>query len=836
MASSDEAREKVLEELKEKRSEEKIVYTTCSQNGCFDLCLLKAHVKDGVITSVETDDTIHKGFGREDAYVSPKELEEGLYQRRACTRGRGWRQDVYSPYRLKHPMKQTIERGARNGFERISWDEALDTVAQKYMQTREKYGPHSVWMDGFLGMSFDPWAPYLPGGGVAAWAIDSFEPHDFADTFTFGTDMNWWGYISTEWWGGAENSTFLNSKLIVLWGWDALMGYPENAYYLIQAKEKGIPIIAIEPRYTWTVEVLADQWIPIRPGTDIAMMLAVADVMFQEDSYNHEFVEKWVEPEGLKKWKDYVLGNEDGIEKTPEWAEEICGVPAETIKEFARLYARSNPTYMRYVWAAARQIYGENSARAYDYLLALGGNIGKLGTVGTGAGFNMRPHFPLPVPNWGNAMPEYDSLCLLQAEMWPEAVLLRKKVENGEMTVKDFNAKIGNKADNPMPNLHMIAYLNSNRNLGVSYFGSNRRFQALKEIDFFAYGHYSLRNSSSWYADLLLPYSHQFFEGGGGLYGIGPFFWGLSPGFGNAFIYSQKVVDSPGEARHPFWALKEIAKRMGIGDKVYARLKDVSWQDIDEAVNEISKEAYEIWANMPEVAEYNPPEWNEFLKKPIFRVPVPVEKAHIRFREELERGESPFDTPSGKIEFYSDYLASADLRNTNYRSKCFGEGDIPPMAKFRPQPETLLDAKSNKFPLHMLTPHSYYRQHTCQDSNPWFNDEYRTSIWLGVADAQARGIQDGDLVRVYNEAGEVVLPAYVTSRLTPGVVCLPFGRQYEPNKVKTELMPEGIDRRGSCNFLIPLDYKDSIRGSLLSNALVEIEKFSNDIEDLKGVE
>jgi len=110
------------------------------------------------------------------------------------------------------------------------------------------------------------------------------------------------------------------------------------------------------------------------------------------------------------------------------------------------------------------------------------------------------------------------------------------------------------------------------------------------------------------------------------------------------------------------------------------------------------------------------------------------------------------------------------------------------------------------------------------DENVWFRDEYRGSVWISVPDAKARHIKDNDLVMVHNDTGQCVLPAYVTSRLTPGVCCMIFGRNYEPSAVKTDLMPDGVDRAGSCNILINDDHFDARRGILFTNSLVEIEK------------
>jgi len=140
-----------------------------------------------------------------------------------------------------------------------------------------------------------------------------------------------------------DESNLLKSKLIVLWGFNPGTTLSNHAIYtMIRARERGIPIISIEPRYTPTAEAVASQWIPIRPTTDVAMMIAMANVWFREALCDKEFINKWVEPDGLRRWKDYVLGVSDGTEKNPQWAEKICGVPAETITEFARLYARSS--------------------------------------------------------------------------------------------------------------------------------------------------------------------------------------------------------------------------------------------------------------------------------------------------------------------------------------------------------------------------------------------------------------------------------------------------------------------------------------------------------------
>ena len=130
------------------------------------------------------------------------------------------------------------------------------------------------------------------------------------------------------------------------------------------------------------------------------------------------------------------------------------------------------------------------------------------------------------------------------------------------------------------------------------------------------------------------------------------------------------------------------------------------------------------------------------------------------------------------------------------------------------------------YPLYMMSPHSFYRQHSAQDSNPLSRDEARHAIWMSVADATARGINDNDLVHVYNDVGEIILPAYVTSRIVPGTVIVRFGAWYEPSQDKTALMPDGIDMRGAANFLIKDDYEGLLLGIDFASSLVQVELFA----------
>ncbi|MBQ6390716.1 MAG: molybdopterin-dependent oxidoreductase [Eggerthellaceae bacterium] len=823
--------DEIYQRLCARHEGETIEYASCPNNGCFDMCVLRQHVKNGRVTAIETDNSIHVGMGREDEYCNWKDIQEGMYQKRACVRGRGQRSDTYSPTRLLYPMRRIGPKPSYE-FERISWDEALDSIADLVRETREKYGPLSVYSDGMQGQTWDHLGKNLPGGAIATWAEDSFEPTNTADWFTYGyTNQNCFGID-----GLSENQTFFDSKLIILIGFDAAVNYPETVYYLLMAKEKGVPIITIDPRYTWTAEAIGTQHIFIRPGTDLALICAMAYVLFDEDVYDKEFCEKWVEPKGLELWRDYIMGasEDDKTPKTPEWAEGICGIPAETIRDLALLYAASSPCYIRMVWAAARQLYGKQAARGLNYLQALGGNIGHNGCAGSGVGFSTSHHlfYPYLGPYLGEGEPKYGATVCMEAEMWHRAILLREKLEAGEITEEYYKGEIGCPKDVEAPNIHLMFCINSARNHLSGWYGCNERREALLKVDHMVYAHWNLKSPQIPYADIVIPVASPFLEGVNQIPSspyFGSYTMGLNTGTQNALMYGRGGGEPLGEARPMSWIMKQLAVRLGIGDCLMPAIPaDTPWDEYPDAMEKVAENAWNIWKNMsgpygggdlPDV-----PEWEEFRKNPIYR--VPMKDYHVFARQHIEGG-APFPTKSGKIEFYSDWIAENDLTEASlpYEGglKCFGHGDLPPMAIYKHTPEGMMSPKTQEYPLYMVTPHSFYRHHCAYDHSLWYRDEFRNSVWISVPDAKARNIKDGDKVRVFSSVGESFLTAYVTSRMTPGVCCIIFGRWYEPSDVKTKLMPGGVDTRGDCNMLIPSEFHDDVLGALLCNALVQIE-------------
>ncbi|MGA2876795.1 MAG: molybdopterin-dependent oxidoreductase, partial [Nitrososphaerales archaeon] len=356
----------IFQNLEANHTGETVTYSGCGALGCMTHCYIKVLTKNGVITSVVPDDTINTGVAREDQ-LGLGIVKTGMIQFRGCPMGYGWKQMVYDPNRLLYPMKQVGTKGAGSKFTRITWTEALDTIAAQLSNCNSKYGPYSI-VSSHSGTNNGNTLLSALGYGVTTWGAYSGSAYDCGEPLIEG---------STRSSGGAASSIadIFNSKLVILLGRLPTTVDGQGGgfgYASILAKEAGVKFISIDCRYTVDAQALNAQWIPIRQGTDIALILAIADVMFQQNLVNQSFVTQYVEPNGFATWKNYVTGVSDGVEKSPQWAATITGVPAATIQALAQLYASSKPSKLLLGWEMARPS-NVNITRACILLQAMAG-------------------------------------------------------------------------------------------------------------------------------------------------------------------------------------------------------------------------------------------------------------------------------------------------------------------------------------------------------------------------------------------------------------------------------------------------------------------------------
>jgi len=726
--------------------QEKVVPTFCASH-CGGSCLLKVHVRDGIITKIETDD------GDEP-------------QLRGCFRGRAYRQRVYDPDRILYPLKRVGERG-EGKFQRISWDEALTAVANEIKRIRDTYGPASIL---YTAMAGDVSA--LSGGGVlftrllnmaggftGMSGITSFGQGIFSSIATYGTYM-------------CSNSRddLLNSRLIILWGFDPAkcINGTNTAWYLAKAKERGARIISVDPRLGDTSASVADQWITIRPSTDAAMLIAMAYAIVAENLQDQAFLNRYTV--GFDKYRDYLLGTEDGMPKTPAWAEDITGVPAETIAALAREYAVTKPGALLAGIGPGRTHCGEMYHRAAAVLAAMCGNIGIHG--GDAAARAWESIF--------GGLP-YQFMVGLNSNPMPR---VRNPVDEGFPVMKSylprmrgpyvFWAKVpdaiirgkagGYHADYKMFFIANCNYLNATPNI-------NKVVEALKRLEFIVVNE-QVMTPTARFADIVLPQCTYLERND--ITVVAQTYLGYG--------FQNKVIEPLGESKSPLDICMALAEKLG--------LSDYNDKTEEELLREVARRA-------------GIPDYDKFKKQGIYR--IPMSEPYVAFQKQIEDpANNPFPTPSGKIEICSSVMAEWD------------NPELPPIPKWVEPFEILTDPLAKKYPLQLITPHGKRRALGQYERVPWLREVEPQTVWINMADARARGIRTGDMVRVFNDRGVLVLPAEVTRRLMPGVVQVESGAWYDPDE-------DGIDRGGNSNVLTRDD--PSIGGHFCYNTcLVEVRK------------
>jgi anaerobic dimethyl sulfoxide reductase subunit A len=546
------------------------------------------------------------------------------------------------------------------------------------------------------------------------------------------------------WRTSSARDDLLNSRLVIFWGWNPAntIGGTNTCWYLAKVKEAGIRMVFVDPRFTDTAAIFANQWIPIRPGTDAAMQIAMAYTIINENLHDQLFLDKYTL--GFQHFKDYVLGVDDGIPKTPGWAEPITEVPAETIRSLAREYATTKPAALLCGVAPGRSAYGEQYHRAAITLAAMTGNVGIHGGDAAGRVWEGASWYPYKMP-YGlvnrpedGANPVYDV---------PTDGRLQIYVAGGVHYVHlaDFILK-GKTGGYPAdPKLLFVVnhnYLNQTPNIG-------KIVRALKKLEFMVVVE-QFMTSTAKFADILLP-TTTFMERNDIVFGVGTPFYG----------YVNKAIEPVGECKNHLDIARELATRLGIanfGDETEEQLlrKEVAGTEITD--------------------------YDEFKKKGVYR--IELNEPYIPFRTQIEDPENnPFGTPSGKIEIYSQEWADMD------------NPEMPPVAKYIEHWEGKNDPLTKLYPLQLISSHFKRRTHGQFDNLPWLRDLEPQAMLINSVDAEVRGIENGNIVRVFNDRGEITILAKVTERIMPGVVDVPQGAWYEPDK-------NGVDRGGNPNVLI----------------------------------
>ncbi|MBM9432514.1 DMSO/selenate family reductase complex A subunit [Flaviflexus equikiangi] len=761
---------------------EATVWSACVVN-CGSRCPLRLQVKDGTVVRVLPDNT----------------GDDTLWNRqiRACVRGRNMRERIYNPDRIKKPLKRVGAKRSDGEFEEISWDEAIDLIAEKLQYTYDTYGPEAVYKQYGSGV----WNAHVANSGGWARLLNLLGGH-----------LNYYGNYSylqisqcTRYFYGSPDEQISNSiedaiensKLLVLWGNNPLetrMSGGGNTYTATLAKKAGLKIIVVDPRYSDSASVLADDWIALRPGTDAALVAGMAHVMITENLHDQDFLDTYCVgfdekhmPEGAPKnasYRSYVEGKgEDGIEKTPEWAADITGVPASKIRSFAREVATAKPANIAQGWGPQRHANGENSANAIYLLAALTGNVGIPGG-GTGG----REGYLWPYTPWidDGVNPVTTAISCYK---WTDAISRAEEMTATRDGVQGKDRlEVGIK--------FMVVY---GSNMLASQHGDINRTREILDDDSmceFIVGMDNQMNASMKMCDLVLPDTTTAER------------WDIVPSeYTGDMAYEimiAQAIDPLYESRSSIEVTGAIAERMGIGDE-FAE----------------GKKTTEDWARWVQdtARENNPgmfPTFDELIEQGVFRYTSPdgPTVALKEFRDDPEA--NPLATPSGKIEIYSSTLAQM-AKEWEFPNPLPGD-ELTPIPAYVETWEGQAEARTNeKYPLQCIGHHFKGRTHSTYGNLESLRDIHHQRVWINDADARKRGIVSDDRVTVSNDRGTISLPAMVTPRIVPGVISVPQGAWIEIDK-------DGVDHGGAVNMLTSLHPTPLAKGNGQHTNLVEVAK------------
>jgi molybdopterin guanine dinucleotide-containing S/N-oxide reductase-like protein len=781
---------------------------------------------------------------------------------------------VYSDKRILHPLKRVDfdpdgERNSQNrgksGYVRISWDEALDIVAKEINRQKRVHGPGSItfpmsshhqWGNvGYYLSTLTRFANLIGFTRVAA-NPDSWEGWYWGATHHFGNSMRIGipaGY------GGVEDC-LKEAEMIVFWSSDpesttgVYSGF-EGTPRRLWAKELGVRFVHIDPHLNPTAQLLGGRWFPIRPQTDAALAQAIMYVWATEGLYDPDYVA--TRTTGFEEWKAYLLGETDGVPKTPEWQEAETGVPAKDVRALARMWGNKK-VYLSVgaigvgFGGACRGAAGIQWARCMIMMMAMQG-WGKpgvnFGCAQMGSPVDLHFYFPGYADGgisgdlmWtGNAVNNYQRMPhiltmnpvkqMVPKQQLPDAII------NGHATGYIWDGMLQEAQfapfTYPMPGyspIHMIYRYGGSAFSTVTKSG--------RWVD--AYRHDSIEfvvNQSIWmegeaqFADIILPACTSLER-----WDIGE--WSNSGGYAyhgvgcvnhRVLTLQHKCIEPLGESRSDYDIFTAILTRLGLGAVFTEGCGELDWAkrvfDSSDLPDHISwrdfcrKGYYVVAPEQPELRQPVDMRWFAEGRRKDVPEPHPLPS---QFSEEFGKG---VQTPSGKLEFVPELLKRHDADNP----------ERSPLNRYIPSWEGPRTAELfDRYPLQMIATHSRYSFHTSSDGkNSATNHitDHRALVaghhfWLlrlSPQDAAARGIAHHDLVKVYNDRATVICAADVSALVTPGVV-----KSYESSAEfqLIEVNGEQVEI-GGCMNMLTSDRPQSRGTSAMSpnSCLVQVEKW-----------
>ena len=749
-----------------------IVWSQCVVN-CGSACPIRWHVRDGKILYAETEND-----------GTPEDI-----QARPCLRGRTLRRWINSPDRLQSPMKRVGKRG-EGKFEKISWDEALDTIANELKRIIETYGNEAIWQAYGSGVC-SPYAGLfgrlsnLLGGRLNSYSDYSTNMMQAALPYLYGDDFS---PYSLAW--ASSFSEALNSDLVLMFGnspAETRMGGANAVWDFAKVRENGAKIYHIDYRMNETASGHPDEWIPIRTGTDAALIAALAHELIVGDKVDKEFLDTYcvgydedTMPEASKgqnkSYKDYIMGTGyDKVEKTPEWAAPITQIPASRIRSLADEIAQAKALFVVQGWGVQRHSNGETASRAICVLPMLRGMMGKPGTntgLREAVGYGPVGYFPAG---------ENPVTAAINCYQWLNAVDHGEKmtaIDDGVRGVDRLPSSIKfiwNYAGNCLTNQH------SDINLVHDILQDESKAEFIVAVD-------TVLTDSAKYADILLPDAMRAEQ---------PHLGGSAFEYYSGAVVGDVAQEPSGDVRTEYDFMSDLADRLGVKDAFTEGKTMEDWQ----------KELYEQGAS----ADPTLPTWDEFKESHRIKNELPPCIGMAQYFSDPEA--NPLSTPSGKIEIFSERLEELAATMT------LPEGEaIYALPVFDPGFNGY-GSTTEEFPLHCSGFHFKGRAHSSYGGVEDLKQVARQQMWINPTDANARGISNGDPCRVKSSVGELEIEAYVTPRIIPGTVAIPQGSWHD-----ADMNGDRVDKGACINTITPYHPSPLGKGNGVHSLIVQVAK------------
>ncbi len=676
----------------------RVVHAACPHD-CPDACGVLITIEDGRATRIQGDPEhpVTRGF--------------------LCAKVAKYLDRVYSPDRVLYPMRRVKPKTAstalpaESAFARISWDEALDEIADRFRQIVAEYGPESI-------------LPYSYGGTLGALNGASMDRRFFHRLGASQLERSICSSAGEE--GlqsvigiklGTEPEQFADSRYIIAWGSNILGNNVHLWPFIEEARRKGAKLVVIDPYRTRTAK-LADWYLPINPGTDTALALGLMNVIINENLFDADYVSR------------YTLGFEDlkarAAQYSPESVAHWTGISADDIRKLAREYATDRPSVIRVNYGIQRSERGGMAMRAVTMLPCLIGSWKELG-----GGLQMSLSGAYGLNKKALEMPE----------------LMRKALGRPARVVN--MVQLGS-ALNTMTAPPIQALFVYNSNPAAVCPNHNEVVRGLMRPDLFTVVHEQFFTDTTDYADMVLP-ATTFFE-----------HKDLQTAYGHYYLQvSNQAMDPVGECRSNVEMFRTLAERIGFEDECFRETVDSM---IDRALDMpnprlkgINRDRLErehrIRLNFAHGTNH---EGTDAFALPLQQIPARNPVPFLPFAQ------GNFPTPSGKAEFYSEALKRRGLdpvvaftppEESRHGSKAAGL----PLELLARKPDNHLNSSFANLP-------------SVRRMEPWIGD-----LEMHPTDARARGVRDGDRVRAFNSRGEIVLRARVDGSdancsVSPGVV------------------------------------------------------------------